>query len=503
MKPTAFELVHAAFHDPETKIYRVVQGAIWGLIVMSITLLIIEPFLPQTTAVTRPFRLIDDVLLGIFALEYVLRVGSFRPAELEVFQPGRLTSLRTHIIARIRFALRPLMLVDLLAVLTVFPELRGLRAVRLLRLLRTVPVFRYANPFASITRAFEENSLLFIFGFTVMFVETTIGGLSVYFIEKNANPNINSVFDGLWWALVTITTVGFGDIAPVTTLGRVVGGVLMIAGMLTLAMFAGFVGSSLVGAMLSVREEQFRMGEYVNHIVVLGYDSSSEYLLTVFEGEFNTDETRIVVFENEERPRELPPNILWVHGDPTKQSELDKVRLTHARAAIVVGLRNMTPQAADARAILTTFTIRSYLRSKADMTKDRLHPLYVVTEILDAENVDHARAAGADEVVETRRLGFSMIAHTARYHGTADSMSRLLLTGSYNPYVGLIPDGIDEETPYAQLLARLQLTSRGALVIGLYPPGAPAVINPPRDYPVQPGTHLIYLAEDPVLEPPE
>lgn len=277
----------------------------------------------------------------------------------------------------------------------------------------------------------------------------------------------------------------------------------MIAGMLTLAMFAGFVGSSLVHAMLHIKEEQFRMGEYVNHIVVLGYDGSSEYLLGLFETEFDTEETRIVVFEDHERPRELPPSVLWVHGDPTKQSELDKVRLTHARAAVVVGLRQVTPQAADARAILTTFTIRSYLRANAEMTKDRLHPLYVVTEILDAENVDHARAAGADEVVETRRLGFSMIAHTVRYHGTADSMSRLLLTGSYNPYVGCIPGGMSEDEPYGALLMRLALTSKGALVIGLHPPGKPAVINPARDFPVEPGTHLIYLAESPVLEPPD
>lgn len=277
----------------------------------------------------------------------------------------------------------------------------------------------------------------------------------------------------------------------------------MIAGMLTVAMFAGFVGSSLVHAMLSIREEQFRMGDYVNHIVVLGYDESSEYLIALCTGEFNTEETRIVVFEDHERPRELPPNILWVHGDPTKQSELDKVRLTHARAAVVVGLRHVTPQVADARAILTTFTIRSYLRQNADMTKDRLHPLYVVTEILDAENVDHAKSAGADEVVETRRVGFSMIAHTIRYHGTADVMSRLVMLGSYNPYVGSIPDGITEEIAYSDLLVKLQLTSKGALVIGVHPAGGAPVINPPRDYMVQAGTNLIYLAETPVLDPPD
>ncbi len=459
-----------------------------------------EPIVPPESM--SLFRRIDSAILFIFVLEYLVRVGTFRPPALQVFEPGPLITLRTHVVARIRFAMRPMMLVDLLAVITVFPELRGLRALRVLRLARTLRVFQYANPFASITRAFEENSLLFIFGFTVLFAETLIGGLSMFFIEQGANPNISTVSDGLWWALVTITTVGFGDITPVTPLGRIVGGVLMIAGMLTIAMFAGFVGSSLVRAMMSIVEEQFRMGEYVNHIVVLGYDKSSEYLLSLFEMEFDTEETRIVVFEDYERPRELPPSVLWVQGDPTKQSELDKVRLTHARAAVVAGLRNVTPQAADARSILTTFTVRSYLREHAHMVEDRLHPLYLVTEILDAENVDHAKAAGADEVVETRRLGFSMIAHTVRYHGTADSMSRLLLTGSYNPYVGIIPREMEEATPYAELLAELQLTNRGALVIGLYPPGEQAVINPPRDYLVKPGTHLIYLSEYPVLEPP-
>lgn len=481
--------------------YRAVQGGIWALIVLSIVMLIAEPFVPP--GLMGAFRLVDNIVLWIFVVEYLIRVGTFRPAALEVFQPGPLITLRTHIVSRVRFAMQPLMLVDLLAVITVFPELRGLRALRLLRLARTLRVFQYANPFASITRAFEENSLLFIFGFTVLFFETVIGGLSMYFIERAANENISTVADGIWWALVTITTVGFGDITPVTTLGRIVGGVLMIAGMLTLAMFAGFVGSSLVRAMLSIIEEQFRMGEYVNHIVVLGYDKSSEFLLNLFEMEFDSEEARIVVFDDFERPRELPANVLWVQGDPTKQSELDKVRLTHARAAVVAGLRGIPPQAADARAILTTFTIRRYLRQHPEMTKDRLKQLYVVTEILDAENVDHAKAAGADEVVETRRLGFSMIAHTVRYHRTADSMSRLLLSGSYNPYVGQIPEGsMEEATPYTQLLAKLQLTNRGALVIGLYPPDEDAIINPPRDYLVQPGTMLIYLSEAPVLEPP-
>ena len=497
-----YATIYRAFHDSSTQVYRVVQRTVWALIFLSILILVVEPAAPSSGLVSTGFRIADMVLLVVFALEYVLRVLSHRPPVLDVFQPGRLITARTHIMARIRFALRPMLLIDLLAVLAFVPELRGLRALRLLRLLRTMRLFRYANPFASIYRAFEENSLLFIFGFTVLIVETTIGGVSFYFIEKKLNPDVSTLLDGLWWGLVTITTVGFGDITPVTTLGRIVAGVLMIAGMFTLALFAGFVGSSLVSAMLSIREEQFRMGDYVNHIVVLGYDDTSEYLLDLIAIAHDTDKTRVVVFEDRERPHDLNPSFLWVQGDPTKQSELDKVRLTHAKAAVVVGLRHVTPQIADARAILTTFTIRSYVREHSAETKNRQRPLYVVTEILDAENVAHARTAGADEVVETRRVGFSMLAHTVSFHGTADAMSRLLLSGSYNAYVGLIPGGLTEPVPYQTLLARLNLTSQRALVIGFARPGEPPTFNPPRQSLVEPGMHLLYLAEGPVLEGP-
>ncbi len=184
------------------------------------------------------------------------------------------------------------MLVDIVAVLALFPELRGLRV---LRLLRTTRIFRYRNPFAIVMQTLEENGLLFGFAFSVLGVTTLLGGVSIYLIEAKQNPSIESVLDGIWWALVTITTVGFGDITPVTLLGRIVGGVLMVAGMFTLALFAGIVSSSLVSGMLSIREEQFRMSDYVNHIVVCGYDESTHLLLETLKQGTDLTKNRVVV----------------------------------------------------------------------------------------------------------------------------------------------------------------------------------------------------------------
>ncbi len=494
--------LHAAFHEPHTRVYRVVQGTVWALILLSITFLVVEALLPEDSPLMPLLRYVDLTVLAIFAVEVVLRVGSFKPPSLRVFRRPPIGRIRTHLFSRLAFAVHPLILVDILAVLALFPELRGLRALRLLRLLRTSRVFQYRNPFAIVLRTLEENGLLFAFAFSVLVVTTMLGGVSVYLVEGRLNPEINSVLDGVWWSLVTITTVGFGDITPVTLLGRIVGAVMMIAGMFTLALFAGIVGSSLVAGMLSIREEQFRMSGYVNHVVLCGYDQSTQMLLEALTQELDLTQTRVVIFDDHERPRDLPPDFLWVQGDPTKESELDKVRLTHASAVIVSGARDTSPQIADARTILTVFTIRSFLERQEASMRHRRFPLYVVAEILDSENVDHAKTAGADEVIETRRIGSSMIARAVGYHGTATTMSRVLVSGFHNVYIGQIPDAPEDPVVFGELLVRMRLSERGGLIIGLRTPAGQEILNPPKTHMVEPGTLLIYLAEEPLLEAP-
>ena len=494
--------LHAAFHEPDTLIYRYVQGAVWALILLSILFLVVQGLLAEDSPANALLEQADRALLTIFAIEILLRVGSFRPPSLTVFHRPPMGRLRTHLFSRLAFVLQPLNLVDILAVLALFPELRGLRALRLLRLLRTTKVFRYHNPFAIVLQAFQESRLLFMLAFSVLGVTALLGGISIYLVELNMNPNINSFQDGLWWSLVTITTVGFGDISPVTPLGRVVGAVLMVAGMFTLALFAGIVGSSLVSEMLSIREEQFRMSNYVNHVIVCGYDESTHLLLDALTKELDLDETRVVVMDDHDRPAKLPPEMSWVRGDPTKESELDKVRLTHAKAVIVSGERDVAPQIADARTILITFTVRSYLKLNDTQVRHRRTPLYIVAEILDSENVNHARTAGADEVIETRRIGYSMIAHAVGYHGTATTMSRVLVSGSHNVYIGRIPGDHSQPVQFRELLSTLGLRNRGGLVVGLRTAAGKDTINPPQEHMVEPGTQLIYFAEKPLLEPP-
>ena len=178
------------------------------------------------------------------------------------------------------------------------------------------------------------------------------------------------------------------------------------------------------------------------------------------------------------------------------------MRLTHADAVIVSGERDTTPQIADARTILITFTIRAYLQNHQHEVAHRRCPLYLVAEILDSENVDHAHTAGADEVIETRKIGYSMVAHAVGYHGTATAMSRVLTSGSHNVYIGVIPGDRTESVLFGELMVELQLSKRGGLVIGLRTPSGEEILNPPKSHRVQPGSQLLYMAEKPLLTPP-
>ncbi|MBW1758511.1 MAG: ion transporter, partial [Deltaproteobacteria bacterium] len=483
------DFLHASFHDPRTQAYRVVESAVWTLIIGSIALLIIEPFFPEGSRGDQILQRIDRVILWLFAIEVSTRILTYRPPELLVFKKPPLGRLRTEILGRLRFALTPMMLIDILTVLALVPALRGLRALRLLRLLRTKKLFRYANPFRGLMHAFEEDRLLFAFAFSVLGIETILGGTSLFLVERSVNPEIGSLGDGLWWALVTITTVGFGDITPVTTVGRFVGGVMMVGGLFTLALFAGVIGHSLLHAVLSIREEQFRMSGYVNHIVVCGYEMGSGMLLDVLGSEIDLEEQRVVLFG----PYELPPEFMWVQGDPTKESELDKARIAQASTVIVTGSRRVKPQQADATTILTLFTIRSAL-TKSPAAKNRKKPVRIIAEVLDSENVQHARAAGSDEVVETRRVGYSLLAHTVVYPGVADATSRMVFGGHQNLYVGPLPEGIETPATFDQLSQQVR-ASTGCLVIGFRDlETGEEQVNPGREELVMPGVDLLYLA---------
>jgi len=486
-----------AFHSPGTQVYRRTSAFVWALILLSIVLYGLELWMGHKAFEERGLTLVDKVILTAFAVELVLRVITFRPSAVDFYNHGHAGAIRAHLLGRLTFLFRPLIFVDLLTVIAVYPPLRGLRAMRLLRLLRTARVFKYSSPFRGIARAFEENRLLYAFGFTIFGILVVLGGLSIYQAEVDANEDIATIGDGLWWAMVTLTTVGFGDITPVTPLGRIIGSALMVCGMVSLAMFAGIVGNTLLHYVLTMREEHLRLSQYVDHVIICGYTAGARGLLVALNEELDLDQRTVVIFAEGDRPTDVHPDFVWINGDATKESELDKVRMAFASTAIVVGSRKLRTQEADAQTILTAFTIRRYLQHH-QVTPKRARPLYLVSEILDTENVDHARTAGVDEVIETTRFGFTLVAHAIDYPGTAALMGGLAESRGHSLFVGHFPEDIELPSSFGPVADRLRDTER-VLAVGLRDEKGRTTLNPTGSTVVTPTMQVVYMATKPVL----
>ncbi|MBN1945335.1 MAG: ion transporter [Bradymonadales bacterium] len=495
-----FHAIQTAFHRPQSRSYRVVDRIVWALIAFSILLFAVELYLGKDHPQVHHLVFVDHIVLVLFGIEIGLRILTFHPPVVDFTRHTRKDRIRAHLLGRLLYCLRPLTLIDLLTVAALVPALRGLRAFRLLRLARSSRLFHYGSPLAGIMRAFRDNRLLFGFGLTLLLLCVLVGGLSIYLVEAGENPNVNSIGDGVWWALVTITTVGFGDIHPISTIGRMIGGCLMISGLFAIGLFAGIVGHTIVRAVVTTGEEHVRMSTFIKHVVICGYDPGARMLLDAILAELEATDQVLVVFSQGERPPDIPNRFIWVNGDPTKESELDRVRMAYASAAIVVGSRQVLPQHADAISIMTVFTIRSYLKHSS-VAQRRLRPLHIVAEILDAENVDHAVTAGATEVIETTRLGFSLMAHATRMPGTASITIKMASLGAHSVYLGLIPDDISCPVAFGDLSDTLR-ARMGILAIGLIDPETMTDrINPDPSFLVNRDIQLIYLAEQPVLPP--
>ncbi len=150
-----------------------------------------------------------------------------------------------------------LALIDLAAILPFYVglavDLRALRLVRTLRILRLLKLYRYNTALQNVLHGFRRvKNELAVVGFVVMIVLMT-SSVAMYEFEHDAQPDkFSRLSDALWWSAVTLTTVGYGDLFPVTLGGRVIAALTMVVGIGIVGTFISLIGSSFISTM---REE--------------------------------------------------------------------------------------------------------------------------------------------------------------------------------------------------------------------------------------------------------
>lgn len=223
--------------EPHNATTRYFNMALTVLIVANVSCVILESVEPVRQNFAKPLDVFEQVATGIFAVEYVLRVWAsvdFHHAPYQHPLWGRLRYMRSF------FAL-----IDLIAVLPAvlgFFDAADFRVLRLLRLLRMVKLARHSKTFNLLFAVLREEAqsiaaLLFVLVLTV-----TISGSLMYMLEGLDQPAVfSSIPAAMWWAIETLTTVGYGDMVPLTVGGRLLGGIVSIIGIGTLALFSGLI----------------------------------------------------------------------------------------------------------------------------------------------------------------------------------------------------------------------------------------------------------------------
>ena len=156
-------------------------------------------------------------------------------------------------------------IIDLLAILPFYLQfafdLRALRAFRVFRIFRALKLVRYNRALRRIhiaTGIVKEEMVLF---FIVTGILIFLSGSGIYFFENEAQPELfSSIFDSFWWAVVTLTTVGYGDVYPITLGGRVFTVLVLIIGVGIVTVPAGLVATALTRAR-KIEEQEFQSGQ--------------------------------------------------------------------------------------------------------------------------------------------------------------------------------------------------------------------------------------------------
>lgn len=135
---------------------------------------------------------------------------------------------------------------ELLAAIPITSDVtRALRGLRLLRILRIIRLAVRFNILLGHLREFGESTRLLAITTTVTSI-VVCGALGFHYFEFGLNPNVRTFWDSIWWSFMTITTVGYGDIYPHTTGGRIIAILLMVLGLGTFGVYAGVVGAWIV-----------------------------------------------------------------------------------------------------------------------------------------------------------------------------------------------------------------------------------------------------------------
>jgi len=227
----------------DNKARKIVIYFIAGMILLNVAAVILETKHAFYVAYAAYFHLIDFICVVAFSVEYVLRVWAC------VKNP----SYSSPLTGRLRFILSPLMLVDLLALTPFYlpmiipVELRLLRLLRLLRIFRVLKLGGYSDAFEVFATILKEKKEEIIIAIIMASLVLVLSSSAMYYVEHEVQPEkFSSIPDSMWWGVETLTTVGYGDVYPITPAGRIISAIVALSSIGLFALPAGILAAGFI-----------------------------------------------------------------------------------------------------------------------------------------------------------------------------------------------------------------------------------------------------------------
>lgn len=226
--------------DDDETIDKIVAAALILLIVLNVVAVVLETVDEYNAAYGHIFYAFEIFSVAVFSVEYLLRVW-IAPLDERYSAPFW---------GRVKYALTPMALIDLLAIIPAFvplfmaTDLRIIRALRILRIFRLLKMQRYVQSLRSMDDVLRSKKEELIVTTTVITIMLIFSGSLMYLVENEAQPDkFPDIPSSLWWGIATLTTVGYGDVFPITPLGKLLGGAIAFLGIGIFALPTGILAS--------------------------------------------------------------------------------------------------------------------------------------------------------------------------------------------------------------------------------------------------------------------
>ncbi len=237
------------------------------------------------------------------------------------------------------FILSPMAIIDLLAIL---PYYRPLRILRIFMIFRLFKLLRYSNSLKEFLTVFKERKFE-LFTLALMYVTVVSFAATIMYVyegPKGVNENVEDFFDAIYWSIITISTVGYGDVTPVTLWGKVVTLILIISGFLVIAFGTSIITTGLSDKMDSIKEDriQAEASKMKDFIIICGFGKMGLYLcreLVKLGSKF------IIIDNNKDRVEYAKSlNYLAVCADCTNMDTLENLGVNKGANSVIILTQN-------------------------------------------------------------------------------------------------------------------------------------------------------------------